>query len=177
MRSFCLTISLALFVPLAGGCLEDGSRAASQDVGIKVLKAIDYADLTRVVIRKDCRRNPSLAAKLPACAKIDSVPDSAIEAMALPHFLAYVTEEDAKAALAFWGTPEGARISRTLVHEIAEDNPDLLTQSELRSLDSFNKSKAGRAMASLAQDREASVAIIRAIGAYVPYNNRGQTTD
>lgn len=168
MRSLNFIALIVLLVSAVSGCLGDNSRTAREELGIQALRVIDYADVIRAVIRRDCRRNPILAAQQPACRTIDSVPDSFIEAAALPHLLAYLTDEDLNAVLAFWDTPEGARISHMLVREISEDSPNLLSNSEIRALNVFNNSQAGRALIKLADDRNVSLEVIRAIGAYVP---------
>jgi hypothetical protein len=135
-------------------------------VSLGVLQAIDYAELTRIVTLTMCRRKPELVPQLAACSKIVDVPNAVIEKMALPHFNRYVSPTDAKAVLAFFSSPDGAKISKKMLREIAEDNPNLLSEYERQRLGDFNRSEAGAALSRLARDRAVSQAMIRAIGAY-----------
>lgn len=168
MRFFALTTLLAALAPVVALSQGQGSLSSRDEISLRVLRAVDYAEIQRVVLTNDCQRKPGLAASLPACSKIGVVPPTTIELTVLPHFNRYVSNADAMAALAFWTSPDGARISKKLVREITENNPTILTRDELQLLDRFNKSEAGIAMSRLAQDRSVSVAVIRAIGAYVP---------
>jgi hypothetical protein len=68
--------------------------------------------------------------------------------------------------LAFFSSPDGAKISKKMLREIAEDNPNLLSEYERQRLGDFNRSEAGAALSRLARDRAVSQAMIRAIGAY-----------
>jgi hypothetical protein len=144
------------------------SASSSEEVGLQVLQAVDYAKLQQIVINKQCRKIPGMAERVPACGKIGLVPRLAIDKMALPYFNSYVSEREARDALKFWTSPDGIEISKKFLKEIEDENPTLLTSEELNLLDSFNKSEAGRAMSRLAQDRSVSVTVIRAIGAYEP---------
>lgn len=135
-------------------------------ISLNVLQAIDYAEHIRMVTLTVCRRKPELVQRLPACSKVADVPNSVIEKMALPHFNRHVSFNNAKAALAFWLTPDGVNISAKTRRETPEDNLKLLTENEQRVLGNFNRSEAGVALSRLAGDRAVSQAMIRAIGAY-----------
>ena len=141
--------------------------ATRDSISLNVLQAMDYAEHIRLVTLTMCRRKPELVQRLPACLKITNVPNAVIEKMALPHFNRYVSSADAKAALAFWSSPEGTKISKIMLQEIADNNRNLLTENERQLLSNFNQSEAGIALSRLTGDRAVSQAMIRAIGAYV----------
>jgi hypothetical protein len=169
MRFFFLIImTVAVLVPVPGASQTSKSLAPNEALSLRVLQAIDYAELTRIVTLNMCTRKPELVERLPACSKIAAVPNAAIEKMVLPHFRRYVSSADAKAALVFWSSPNGIKISKKMLREIAEDNPTLLNADEKQLLNSFNQSNAGAALSRLARDRDVSQAMIEAIGAYAP---------
>ncbi len=173
MRFFFL---IAVAIATAGALQIDESAAsqtrpslpANDALSLRVLQAVKYADLTRIITLKMCKRRPQLVEQLSACSKIGAVPNVAIEKMVLPYFNRYVSPDDAKAALVFWSSGNGAKISMKVLREIADDNPTLLTSDEKQLLTSLNQSDAGAARSRLARDRDVSQVVIRAIGAYVP---------
>jgi len=135
-------------------------------LGLKLLQAISYADLVRVVAKRKCS-NPAEASH-PVCSKLDRVPNSFIERSALPYLKKHVSMAKAETALKFWTSPDGARINTFLVRYFSGQDPTLLSKSDVEKLDRFNKSEAGIALSSLTQDREANIAVLRAIGSYAP---------
>jgi hypothetical protein len=159
-------LAILLLTPQLGSSQTNRLPPTRDSVSLSVLQAIDYAELTRIVTLTMCRRKPELVPRLAACSKIVDVPNAVIEKMALPHFNRYVSPTDAKAALAFWSSPDGAKISKKMLREIAEDSPNLLSEHERQKLGEFNRSEAGVALSRLAGDRAVSQAMIRAIGAY-----------
>jgi hypothetical protein len=167
---FLITIAIvgALLIPESASSQTRPSSPAKDALSLRVLEAIDYADLTRIVTLKMCKRRPQLVEQLSACSKIGAVPNAAIEKMVLPHFNRYVSPDDARSALTFWSSANGVKISKKMLREIADDNPTLLTSDEKQLLTSFNQSDAGAALSRLARDRDVSQAVIRAIGTYVP---------
>jgi len=136
------------------------------EASLQLLQAVGYAELQRTLIERVCRQTPNAAVRLPACTKISSIPDIAIEQMALPNFKRYIPHEETQAALIFWTSPEGSSISRKQLREIKEERRDLLTESDLVTLDRFNKSLPGQAMSRFAEDRTVAVEVLRAIGRY-----------
>jgi hypothetical protein len=165
---FLIVMTVAVLVPVPGASQTSKSLASNEALSLRVLEAIDYAELTRIVTLNMCTRKPELVERLPACSKIAAVPNAAIEKMVLPHFRRYVSPADAKAALVFWSSANGAKISKKMLREIAEDNPTLLSAEEKQLLHNFNQSDAGVALSRLARDREVSQKVIQAIGAYAP---------
>jgi hypothetical protein len=157
---------VVLFCSTSGHAQMGRSSASNDALNLRVLQAIEYADLTRVVTLSMCKRKPELVTRLPACAKISGVPNAFIEQMALPHFNRYISPVNAKSALQFWSSDNGAKIAKKMLREIAENNPTLLTTNEKQLLNNFNQSEAGVALKRLAQDRDVSQSIIRAVGAY-----------
>jgi hypothetical protein len=169
MRFFFLIIMAAVLLLSESGVAQTSQSSAANDaLSLSVLRTIEYADLTRIVTLQMCKRRPELVEQLPACSKIGAVPNTAIEKMVLPYFKRYVSPADAKAALAFWSSADGAKISKKMLREIADNNPTLLTSDEKQLLNNFNQSDAGLALSRLARDRDVSKAMIRAIGAYAP---------
>ena len=169
MRFFLAALfAMIVLVPRPSSAQTHTNRlpATRDSISLNVLQAIDYAELTRIVTLTMCRRKPELVQRLPACLKITNVPNAVIEKMALPHFNRYVSPADAKAALVFWSSSEGTKISKKMLQEVADDNPNLLTENERQMLSNFNRSEAGAALSRLASDRAVSQAMIRAIGAY-----------
>ncbi len=168
MRFFFLIVMAVMLLCESGLAQTNQSSITNDALSLRVLHAIEYADLTRIVTLQMCKRRPELVEQLPACSKIGTVPNTAIEKMVLPYFNRYVSSVDAQAALVFWSSADGAKISKKMLREIAENNPTLLTAQEKQLLNNFNQSDAGLALARLARDRDVSKAMIRAIGAYAP---------
>jgi hypothetical protein len=162
--------AILLIIPAVCFPQNNSTSRPTDELSLSVIRAIDYAELTRQVIRNMCINNPQLAVRVSACHKIDAVPDHVIEAMALPYFNSYVSPKTAKAALAFWSSPDGKKINKKLIDDVASGSANTYryTQRELDLLNHFNKSEAGIEMSRLANDRSVSQAIIRQIGAYAP---------
>ena len=168
MRYFLVVVLAAFLVQPQPAWPQMNRMPETRDsVSLNVLQVIDYAEHTRIVTLTMCKRKPELVQRLPACSKIAKVPNAVIEKMALPHFNQYVSYANAKSALIFWSSPNGNRIGKKLLQEIAEGNATLFTADDRRLLNDFNQSEAGAALSRLASDREVSQAMIRAIGAYV----------
>jgi hypothetical protein len=141
------------------------SLAVSDESALSALHALRFADLNRIVLRRDCRAKPELA-NAPICQRFELVPDNVQEDAALPYFKKHVSARQASEVLAFYSTPAGRQLSQTLLAEIEQNNPGLLSDTQLESLDHFNKSPPGVALSHFATDPEQSIAVIKAIVAY-----------
>lgn len=137
----------------------------------RLLSAVEYGRLQRAVITRDCKAKPQFA-NVPACAAIYNVTDRELAELAIPYMNSHVSKAQAKEALAFWTSREGAAIQRKLQAAIGASASPGLSAAEYEALDRFNQSDAGVAMSSMAKDRQASVALIQAIGERGRRNSR-----
>lgn len=159
---------LLLSCPLEALCQSADSSLSHDEIGLLVLRAVDYAKVQRAVISKDCKRNPQIADRLPACSKIETIPSEIIERLFLPHFNDYVSATEARAALEFWSSEQGSMIDKKILFEIAEGSALPWTSEEKKALEDFNNSEAGKAMMRLSKDIAAARSVIRGIGSYAP---------
>jgi len=160
-------ILLLLCLPLIGQAQVQEDEAQRDALSLKVLQAVDYVQLQRSTLRRECKK-PGVPQRVPACNKIAEVPNSAIERMMLPHFNRHVPSVQAQAALDFWTSQKGAVINKKLVREVDQFGTAQLTDEDLRLLGQFNRSSAGQAMTRLAEDRSVTPDVMRAIGEYKP---------
>lgn len=159
---------LILISPLEAACQSAQASLSHDEVGILILRAVDYAKLQRIVISKDCKQKPEIAYRVPACSKIETIPSEAIERLFLPHLKNYVSETEARTALEFWSSEKGSSISSKILQEIAEGTALPWTFEEKTALDDFNNSAAGKAMTRLAKDVNVARLVVRGIGSYTP---------
>jgi len=157
-----------LCLPLLGQAQPVSTYLSHDEAARLVLRAIDYAELQRALISRDCGRNPEAAQRLPACAKIVTIPGGEIERLFLPHFIAYVSEAETRAALQFWSSTQGTIINRKQLLEVVKGQTLPLSPDERQALEDFNSSPAGQAMMRLAQDVAVAKAVIAGIGSYTP---------
>jgi hypothetical protein len=133
-----------------------------------VLRAIGYADLQRAALFGQCQKNSQLQMPVAACRTSQPVPDYVIEDVAIPYLPRYVSPNQAREIMAFWESKDGQDIKKTLIQEIHDNNPHLLSEYQLKLLAAFNKTEANTSMKRFAGNRQLALEIVRAIGSYVP---------
>jgi hypothetical protein len=157
-------LALALAVVLA-------PAFAQVDVWREMLRATRYADTVRARLAYDCRTNSayvSTAALRGLCARFPDIPDRVIELATLPYARLHVSSTLAERAIAFWGSEPGMRLSRKMIAEIETGTQDQLSEDESSLLRERNQSDFGQALLALADDRDAGIAVARAMLAYEP---------
>jgi hypothetical protein len=135
------------------------------NVALAVLSAADFAELNRIVLRKACNTSPEQIAR-PVCQKFDTVPDQIHAMAALPYFRKHLSMRQAEAALAFWSSPRGQSISKTMLRVEQCDDGSLLTPEQNSELDLFNRSDPGYALSQFARDPAQAQAVLQAISTY-----------
>jgi hypothetical protein len=152
--------------------LPMSARAAPESsLGPKLLRAIQYAAVTRASFGPNCRGN-SLVSQLPRyksiCPKLTAIPDDVMESAALPYLECHISHELAKQAINFWSSNRGRALTQTIIKEIETGRFDQLSPEELKMLDRANKTPYGRALKDFAADKRVSTAVIDAMSAYEP---------
>lgn len=163
MRATIASLLLAL-------CVGAAAQAADEPWD-SLLQSSRYADTMRGSFRTGCKPGHALSttpAYVILCPKLDKIPSSVIEAVALPCLKQHVPENVARQGLQFWSSSVGSELSRKIVREIESGVNDQLSQEDLRSLDRANKSEYGRSLSAFATDRECSAAVARAMLRYEP---------
>ena len=165
---------LARIIIIALLYISTSSQSSAQSIGdsrvySRLLQSLQYADIFRLKIGETCAANSSIAnSRLRTlCTDISSLPDKVINQAAEPQIRKYVSLEEARRALAFWSSPEGAGISRNIVAYMRGRAEDL-TPSEVTALQRANRSSYGIALNRFANDRNASTAIIYEVAANAP---------
>jgi len=156
----------AVFLLLLHGA-SHAQEAGEFDVYAKLLGSLRYAETFRVSMSRTCPRLPATADSkvLKLCSQVGFTPDKKIIQAAEPHVRKQVSIEEARKALVFWSSAEGAEISRKLVAQMRGENNIHFSPEETRLLDNATTSSYGVALGRFANSTEASIAIIRELAA------------
>jgi len=163
VRTLRHILVVAVFVQTTSAVAQPSP--AYDDIALAVLRAVDFADLNRIVLRRSCNSSPEKVA-FSVCQKFETVPDQIHAMAALPYFRKHLSMRQAEAALAFWSSPSGRSLSKTMLRVEECDDTSLLTPEQNYELDMFNRSDPGYAMSQLASDPAQSMALLQAISAY-----------
>lgn len=162
MKTF-VTCFYALFLPLCAYSQE----LESYPLNLEVIRIINYADLLRNVVTRDCNQKIELVDNV-LCAKITFIPKDLIENTALPYFNHYVSEESAKSIIQFYGTSEGKEINEKFIYGIGHNSDPDLSQKQFNQLSEFTNSNAGQELDRLAKDKNISLEILQVLAGWTP---------
>jgi hypothetical protein len=150
------------------------SRALAEEVSqpwAQMLEAVQYAETAKASFAKGCLADNPLS-KTPVytgiCPKLARIPNTVINAAALPFARKYVSDSQARDAIAFYVAPAGRNLVEKILREIETGRFDQLSPADLQKLDAVNKSPFGRALKDFGTDREGNSAVARAMLSYEP---------
>ena len=165
MKTAVLAIAIALIC---------GGEAFAEDQvqpWPRVLEVVAYAETARASLSKGCENGNPLAgtaAYLVICPKLKSIPPRVIEAAALPYLKKHLSVAEAQAAINFYTSPIGRGLMPKILREIETGKYDQLSAEDLQQMDKVNKTAFGQALKRFGMDKEANVAVVRAMLAYGP---------
>jgi hypothetical protein len=145
--------------------------ASSDDLWTQTASALRIGATSKASYGPLCRPDDprsALQSYREVCPKISSIPDAIIDAASLPYLKHYLTEADARGALAFWSSPTGKELLEKILLEIETGVFNQLTPDDLALLEHADNSHFGRALQKMQTDREWTFALMRVIHAYDP---------
>lgn len=137
----------------------------------RLVKTMKYGELIRATVKSGCVQNDPYStpsARIRLCEKIDRIPDEVIEAAAKPFFDRHISEQSAKAEIAYRTSEPGKSISEKLLNEISTGRTHLLSDKERKLSSTHNATKGGREFLGLAADPLLGQALANALIQYEP---------
>jgi hypothetical protein len=137
----------------------------------QLFKAISFSETSKASFKPACQPSHPLASTpsyKELCPKLDAIPDSIIEAAALPYLKHYVTEDMAREAIAFWSSAPGKALTKKILQDIATGNFNHLDAEDIRLLNMVSKTEYGRALNALGKDNAQGSAVVQAMLYYAP---------
>jgi len=164
--------SVILAIAIASLCAGEAAFAEEQvQPWSRALEVVGYAETVRASFSKGCLKGNPLAgttAYLVICPKLKSIPSGLIEAAALPYLQKHLSVAEARAAIDFYTSPIGRGLLPKILREIETGKFDQLSPEDLQQMDKANKTLFGQALKRFGTDKEANVAVARAMLAYEP---------
>lgn len=160
------------------------AETTGDELYFQLFKALNYSETSRATFKSDCQHYDPLAlAGTPdgqlkiLCPKLDLIPDSVMETVALSYVKLHVSPKLARKAISFWSSNEGKRLKKKLTKEIATKKHDQLNADDIKLLQMANQSEYGHALGAFASDKAHGLAVVQTMLGYEPTHHSSGTVD
>jgi hypothetical protein len=153
------------------GVVSASCATDTPDAWRSLLKAVRFAELSHLVLDRDCRTHPTFSSRpnlVALCKKRDRIPDSVFEDTALPYLKMHVSETQAKQAAEFLNSPQAQTAVSNTFQKMRTGRADLVTPEDSALLKKFEATEFGAALVRFGRDLAVGRAVAAATQAYEP---------